>query len=393
MPRRFAPHKVGLTASLAGLVSLLALAFGTVAPFRIATGSPVNLFEALGTPAAVALVTLWLACLAASLVGARSARASLARGLISAALIVALVWLSGVAAERMLASETALARYSMGAGVWLSAFSAFALVVASRREAGEGSLGSLAVVSLAPVGIVVALLTGRLSSLGVAVEYRNVSEDFWLWTAQHVAYSAVAMGIAITVGVALGIFAHSKPRFAETVFTTTSIFQTIPGLAMIGILAVPLGMLAENSPAAQALGIGVLGWAPVVVALTLYALLVIVRNTAAGLNAVPDSIVDAARGMGLSEPQILRKVQLPLSAPIVFSGIRPASQQTIGNATLGVFVAAGTLGRPIFGGVSQTANDLVLLGSIALVALALSTDIAMRGVQRFVSPRHLKGVQ
>jgi osmoprotectant transport system permease protein len=94
--------------------------------------------------------------------------------------------------------------------------------------------------------------------------------------------------------------------------------------------------------------------------------------------------------MGLSDAQLLRKVQLPLSAPVILSGIRTATQQTIGTATLGVFVAAGTLGRPIFGGVSQTADDLVLLGSIALVALALSVDVVMRTLQRFATPRHLR---
>lgn len=189
----------------------------------------------------------------------------------------------------------------------------------------------------------------------------------------------------------LGILAHRSPRLADPVFTATSVVQTIPGLAMIGILAIPLGIAVDSLPGLRALGIGVLGWAPIIVALTLYALLVITRNTYAGLNAVPASTVEAARGMGLSEGQVLRKVQLPLSAPIVFSGIRTGAQQTIGNATLGVFVAAGTLGRPIFGGVAQTASDLVLLGSIALVTLALTTDVLMRFAQRLASPRRARG--
>ncbi len=165
-------------------------------------------------------------------------------------------------------------------------------------------------------------------------------------------------------------------------------FQTIPGLAMVGILVVPLGALAARYPVLRQFGIGGLGWAPVVVALTLYALLAIVRNTYAGLGSVPEPTVEAGRGMGMSTGQVMRKVQLPLAAPILFSGVRTASQQTIGNATLGAFVAAGTLGAPIFLGFAQQANDLVVLGSVALVALALLVDGALRGVQRALTPVH-----
>ncbi len=386
-------HKVGLTASAAGMVALVALNFGSVARLRIVTGEPVGVFEALGTPVACGLLGLWLLMLALSLVGARSRFLVLARGLCAGVAIPALLWASGYAATRLLAPLSPLARYSMGGGVWLAALAAFALVMASRRDAGERTFASLAISLLPPVGMIAVVATGGIARLGIAVEYGNVSHDLWVWTGQHVAYSAIALIIAILFGVGLGILAHRTPRFADAVFTVTSVFQTIPGLAMIGILAVPLGLLAANVPLARELGIGVLGWAPVIVALTLYALLAIVRNTYAGLNAVPASIVEAARGMGLSEQQVLRKVQMPLAAPIVFSGIRTAAQQTIGTATLGVFVAAGTLGRPIFGGVSQTATDLVLLGSITLVALALVTDALMRGAQRFVAPRHMKGAR
>lgn len=367
--------------------------FGGVARLRIVDAAPARLFEALGAPHAWLLLSLWVALLVTSLPGARSRTLALIRGLLAGAAIPVLLWLSGVAAVRSLAPLSPLARYSMGSGVWLAAFAAFALVMASRHEVGDGGFDALLVALLPLAGIAAVIATGGVVRLGIVVEYHNVSSDLLLWTGQHVAYSAIALTIAVAFGVALGIFAHRSPKAADAVFTTTSVFQTIPGLAMIGILAVPLGLLAEKVPAAHALGIGVLGWAPIVVALTLYALLAIVRNTYAGLNSVPGSIVEAARGMGLSGGQVLRKVELPLAAPIIFSGVRIAAQQTIGNATLGVFVAAGTLGRPIFGGVAQTATDLVLLGSITLVTLALLTDGLMRAAQRLVSPRRSKGAR
>lgn len=391
MGLRTAPHKVGLAASLAGLLALFALNFGSLAPFRIASGKPVGAAEALGWPLVLVVVVLWLLLVAVSLDARQQERSALVRGLLASAVIVVLFWCAGVAADRLLAEAGPLARYSIGGAVWAGVFCAFAIIIDARRDIIDSPGTSLLLALAAPVGLVALILSGRLSRLGMALEYRNVSADFWLWTGQHVLYAAVAMTVAIAAGVGLGILAHRNPDLARPVFTFTSLFQTIPGLAMIGILAVPLGFLAEKVPALRSLGIGVLGWAPVVVALTLYALLAIVRNTYAGLQAVPEAVVEAARGMGLDDRQVLRKVQLPLSAPIVFSGIRTAAQQTIGNATLGVFVAAGTLGRPIFGGVSQTADDLVLLGAVALVVLALAVDIAMRTVQGLMSRRARKG--
>ncbi|MHB9004657.1 MAG: ABC transporter permease, partial [Coriobacteriia bacterium] len=140
------------------------------------------------------------------------------------------------------------------------------------------------------------------------------------------------------------------------------------------------------------LGVGGLGWAPVVVALSLYALLAIVRNTYAGLASVPAATLEAGAGMGMTQRQLLRRVLFPLARPIVFSGVRTASQQTVGNATLGAFVAAGGLGPLIFLGLAQQATDLVLLGSIALVVLALALDGLMRTAQALMTPRRTGGV-
>ncbi len=388
---RIAVHRVGLTAAGVGVAALVALPFGKERAFRIATGTPVSLADAL--PAALALipVALWLVIAVVSLIGGAKRPLAVVRGFLGGTLIITLLWLAGWAAENSLADAGAFARWSVGAGVWLSAFSAFALLIGSRREVGTTAPSGIAMTGLPVAGTVALLLTGRLSSLGMAAEYRNVSDQFWLWVTEHLIYAASSMALAVVLGVTLGIVAYRRPRLAQPVFAATSVVQTIPGLAMIGVLAVPLGYFAQRFPFVRALGIGVLGWAPVVIALTLYALLVIVRNTFAGLQAVPRSAVDAAMGMGMTEGQSLRKVELPLASPILFSGTRTAFQQTIGNATLAVFVAAGSLGRPIFQGVSQQAFDLVLLGSIALVALALTVDILMRALEVLIVPRRSRG--
>jgi len=386
--RHRAIHRVGLTATAVGFVALFAFSFATVSPNRVVTGQTAGILETVPMWAAAIPAVLWLAVGAFSVWGSRARRAAFVRGACAAAAIVSLLWLSGAAAAAAVERLGEFTRYSIGGGVWLSAFAAFALVVASRREVGPSTAAGWVVTLTAPAGIVLLVATGRLSALGLAAEYRNVSSEFPIWVWQQFAYSAAAMVVAIILGVTLGIVAHRYQRFAGAIFATTSVFQTIPGLAMIGILVVPLGALAARFPVLREFGIGGLGWAPVVVALTLYALLAIVRNTYAGLGAVPAATVDAGFGMGMSRSQVTRKVQLPLAGPILFSGVRTASQQTIGNATLGAFVAAGTLGAPIFLGFAQQANDLVLLGSIALVILALTVDGVLRGTQYLATPVH-----
>lgn len=387
---RYRVHVVGLLASAIGTVSLVVLGFGQVRAFRLATGAHVGLFQALPFWLAAVPVALWLGVAAASIVAPRGRIAAAVRGLLASALIGALLGLSDIAAIDALPSAGAFSRYSMGAGVWVSVFLAVAVIADSRRGVGERSWWSSAIVFAAPVTLVALIVSGSLSSLGMAAEFRNVSDEFWFWTGQHILYAFSSMAVAIIVGVTLGIVAFRNHRLAEPVFAATSIVQTIPGLAMVGILAVPLGLLGQL-PAFESLGVGVIGWAPVVVALTLYALLVLVRNTFIGLSSVPAAAVDAGRGMGMTPAQLLRKVELPLAAPIMFAGTRTAFQQTIGNATLAYFVAAGSLGRPIFSGVSQQAEDLVLLGSVALVALALTVDVALRGAERVVVPQRARG--
>jgi len=383
-------HRVGLTAVAVGLIGLFGPAFATVSPNRVVTGEQVGITDALQPVAIAALVALWMATAAFSIVATRSRASTYGRALTAATVIVALVWLSGATATRLVAAAGPYGRYSIGAGVWLSGFAAFTLIVAGRREVGAGSVASWVVTLIAPAGIAVLALVGALSDLGVAAEYRNVAEQFPVWVWQQFVYAAAAIAVATVLGVSLGILAHRRQRWAGPIFTGANVLQTIPGLAMVGILVVPLGALAARFPRLREFGIGGLGWAPVVTALTLYALLAIVRNTYAGLSSVPPAAVDAGVGMGMSPRQVIRRVQLPLATPILFSGVRVSSQQTIGNATLGAFVAAGTLGAPIFLGFAQQANDLVLLGSITLVTLALAVDGAMRVVQRALTPRGIR---
>jgi len=385
-------YRVGLVAVALGLPSFLALPFATVRSSRIVTGSGVSAYSALGPVLALLVVAMWVLVAVLSLrVGGR--RAALARGVLGAGIIVALLALSGWAATTIGAATGPFARVSIGGGVWASAIAAYTVLLASRRLAGKRTPLGLMLGVAVPLAILGLLLSGYLADLGMMKEYLNVRDRFWVEVVNTVVFAAASVAIALAVGVSLGIAAFRNERFERPIFATVSVFQTVPGLAMVGLLVAPLAALSFAVPFLRTLGVGGIGWAPVVTALSLYALLAIVRNTYAGLRGVPEAVVDAGRGMGMDERQLMRKVRLPLAGPVLFSGVRTSTVQTIGNATLGAFVGGITLGRFIFQGLAEQAPDLTMLGSIALVAIALAVDATLRGVQGLIFGRrtHVEG--
>ena len=375
-----------MTAAALGLLCTLVLPFVSVAPFRLLAGKDVTLFRAVGVQYGLLLVGAWVGVGALSMRDDRRVPAAFGRGLLASAIAVGTLGLGGLAATRVLSDASPAARVSLGVGSWLCVILAYMVILASRREVGPRSPWGIALATLAPVGVIVLLATGALADLGMLMEYRNISTRFWFEVRNTVIYSAIAMVLATLIGFGLGVLAFRRRSSERYVFGTVSVFQTIPGLAMIGLLFSPLAWLGANVPLFGAIGVGGLGWAPVVTSLTLYALLAITRNTYAGLRSVSAAVVESGRGMGMSERQLLWRVRVPLAASVLFSGERTAAVQTVGNSTLGAFVAAFTLGTTIFGGLSQHAMDLTMLGSVALVILALVSDGVLRLLQRAVTP-------
>jgi osmoprotectant transport system permease protein len=159
-----------------------------------------------------------------------------------------------------------------------------------------------------------------------------------------------------------------------------SIVQTIPSIALFGILIAPLGFLAAHVPLLAALGIRGIGAAPAFIALFLYSLLPVVANTVTGLNQVPAAVTDAARGMGLSARQRLWQVELPLALPVILAGIRIVLVQNLGLATVAALIGGGGFGTFVFQGIGQTAIDLVLLGAIPTVALSFAAAIILDAI-------------
>jgi osmoprotectant transport system permease protein len=196
-------------------------------------------------------------------------------------------------------------------------------------------------------------------------------------TAEHLWLTVITMLLAIAIGIPLGIIVASRPKLSKYILGSANIAETIPSLALFGFL-LPLPWL------------GARGDRIAIAALTLYALLPIIRNTATGILSVDPAVREAALGMGMTEGQILRRVEMPLAFPTILAGIRVATVWTIGIATIAAAVGAGGLGEYIFRGLAMVNNDVILAGAIPAAALALVADILLGLLERRMRPEKRK---
>ncbi|HSO57550.1 MAG TPA: ABC transporter permease [Paenisporosarcina sp.] len=191
---------------------------------------------------------------------------------------------------------------------------------------------------------------------------------------EHIYLSFVALAIGIAIALPLGILIARHRKYAEPVIGVTAVFQTIPSLALFGFL-VPLMGIGSNTA---------------LIALIIYALLPILRNTYTGLTSVDSSIIEAGRGMGMTTTQILKQIEFPLALPFIMAGIRTATVLTVGIATLATFVGAGGLGDVIYRGLQSYNNSLVLAGALPVALLAISFDLLLKWVEKRATPKGMK---
>lgn len=197
-------------------------------------------------------------------------------------------------------------------------------------------------------------------------------------TVEHALVVLVAMLIATGVGVSLGLSTYRDPRWARAVLTVTGTFLTIPSFALFGLFIPLLG----------------LGTAPTVVALVMYALLPVVRNTIAGLRSVAPAVTESAMGMGLGRIQRLRRIELPLAWPVIMAGVRVSALMLVGIAAIAAIVNGPGLGGPIFQGLAaigtQRGFNLAFSGTLFVVLLALALDGALAVVSRLTTSKGLR---
>jgi osmoprotectant transport system permease protein len=272
------------------------------------------------------------------------------------------------------------ARVSPSTGFWLLALSFGLLAADALIRLRLGPLARLAMLAGAAAALAALLLSGLWDGLSILKEYAVRSDSFWREARQHLVLALGSLAAACLVGFPLGLLGHRVRPVRVALLQGLGIVQTIPSIALFGMLMVPLGALAAHVPLAAALGIRGIGAAPAFVALFLYSLLPIVANTVLGLNQVPARVVDAARGMGLSKRQRLTAVELPLALPFILAGIRIVLVQNLGLATIAALIGGGGFGTFVFQGIGQSAIDLVLLGAIPTVALSFAAAIILDAV-------------
>jgi len=202
------------------------------------------------------------------------------------------------------------------------------------------------------------------------------------WTLQHLYIILVANGISLIIAVALGIWitGRGREKIADVVLYLSDIIMTIPSLAMFGFLM----------PLFAALGLKSYGFGVAVTALVLYGLLPVIRNTYTAIKEVDPAVVEAGRGMGMSELQILTRIKLPLATPVIMAGLRNAVVINIGIAAIAAMIGAGGLGVPIFRGLRNLRMDLIITGAVALTLLAWAADGLLGLLERWLTPEGLK---
>jgi len=195
---------------------------------------------------------------------------------------------------------------------------------------------------------------------------RQQSDKLLMQTLQHIGLTFISLLIAVVIGLPLGIWITRKKQFSGIILGIAGVLQTIPSIALLGFMIPLLGIGAK----------------PAIVALLLYALLPIIRNTYTGIEGVDPSVKEAALAMGMSKWQVLSKVELPLAMPVILAGIRTATVINVGVATLASYIAAGGLGEFIFGGISLNNTNMILAGAIPAALLAIIFDFLLSKVQK-----------
>ena len=193
-------------------------------------------------------------------------------------------------------------------------------------------------------------------------------------TLHHVVLVGVSITIATAIGVPLGVLLTRRPAWSRLVLGVAGVLQTIPSLALFGFL-IPVPV------------IGGIGTRTALVALTVYGLLPILRNTVTGITGVDPALREAGRGMGMTDRQLLVRVELPLAASVILAGIRVATVIGIGVATIAAAIGAGGLGVFIFRGVAMVDNRTILAGALPAAGLAVAADLLLGTIERRLRPR------
>lgn len=289
-------------------------------------------------------------------------------------LFLVILLMLGQTATHFAETGSTLARTSPGSGLWLSLTLCLLLCADAINRLTASVLWRLLLnmqIWIVPVAL---LLSGYFADLSLLKEYANRQEVFDDALFRHLALLFGTLLPALVIGVPLGVFCYTRPAWQSSVFSVLNVIQTVPSVALFGLLIAPLAGLVKLAPWLGSVGVSGIGVAPALIALVLYALLPLVRGVVAGLAQVPRNIIESAEGMGMSRWQIFWQAEVPLALPVLLRSLRVVCVQTIGMTVIAALIGAGGFGAIIFQGLLSSALDLVLLGVIPVIALAIIFD-------------------
>jgi osmoprotectant transport system permease protein len=385
--RRAAIDKLGVLIALTVAAAWALLPFATFKANRIVQGQSRSIFDALPLPEAALLTAVILVALPLILFRTPT----LWRLLLSGVGLAALFIFIGQTASHLTPAGNALARVSPGAGFWVMVFGFILLAADALTRLRLRPLPRIGILALVAVALAALLLSGDWNGLSILKEYFVRADAFWREAGTHVLLAFGSLVAATVAGVPLGVLAYRQPRLRAVVLNVLNAIQTVPSIALFGLLIAPLGWVASTVPGAAALGGSGIGFTPALVALFVYSLLPVVANTVVGLLGVPPDANDAARGMGMTSRQRLFWVEMPLAFPVILTGIRIVLVQNIGLATVAALIGGGGFGVFVFQGIGQTALDLVLLGAVPTVMLAFASAIILDALVELTSVRGRRG--
>ena len=383
--RLTSPNMMAVLGIAIMFLSLLLTGFVSVSETRISEAFPINLSE-FSRSSLLLLLGVVIPFLFISSFGKNSI-IIFSMGLLGSLVPALSLYTAGRFAPGLAADVGPFARVSPSTGFWLTILGSYIVVFACWKKLEQNKLMRASLFIVPVIAILFIIITGQINELSIMKEFANREDRFFSELMRHLLICAGAVGFGAIIGIPLGIMSVRSSRVERPAFAFLNFIQTVPGVALFGLLIAPLAYLSTVFPALRSLGIGGIGWAPAMIALVLYSLLPITRNTFAGIQAISPDTIEAGIGMGMSKAQILARIEIPLSLPVVLAGVRTAAIQAVGNTTMAALIGAGGLGVFIFQGLGQAAMDLVLLGAIPVIMLALLVDGLIQLIIGIVTPR------
>jgi osmoprotectant transport system permease protein len=277
-----------------------------------------------------------------------------------------------------------LQRIGLGPGLYLYLFAAsiFPLSKSKRNLSWSFFIGLMLLALIIKLGL--------LDHLGIIQEAQVRRSRLIEETFNHMKISLISLMISMIIGLPFAMMSYKNRLFKNALFPVINTLQTIPSMALFGLMMAPLALLSRSFPILRQWGVGGLGNTPAIIALSIYALYPVIRYSFTALDEVDAQVVDAARGMGMNSKQLWRYIRIPLGLPVILQGIRVAFVQTLGNATLAKLIDGDGLGTFVFQGLGQASPDLVLLGMILIIILTLSSDFIFEKIIIRLTPKGLR---